>query len=153
MDLRTAKAILRGDDLRAEAERVLSARKRRRERGRPSREAREAKREGRNERLAVEVAAVKERSGGKCEWGDQFVSFPATEIHHLIGGGLRRHREDRTTLAHICDRCHRGYHEGAPWALRNAKEWAIRNGFREALRAIEHRIAKANEARTRQGDT
>ena len=60
---------------------------------------------------------------------------------------MRRPKEREDTCAAICGWCHRFWDNGDLATFRAAKEWAIRLGFREALREIEHRIALAEEAR------
>lgn len=107
---------------------------------------RATRKEERNERAAEIRAAVMERANGKCEFcgRDGF----ALEWAHIFGGGDRRHREDVTNTAANCWDCHRGWEKAKPETFRDAKDWAIRNFFGEALKEIEHREALAASAPT-----
>lgn len=108
----------------------------------------------RNDRARRIRAAVFARAGGRCEFcaarheahPDHRIQRPE-ELHHIIGGGLRRKMESTETTAAICIDCHRGWGRSDPEVLAAAKAWALRGGRRLALREIDHRIWKANEAR------
>lgn len=92
-------------------------------------------------------AGAKEADGsdGRCEWDAR--GFMVLQWHHLFGGGARTAMEREDTTAAICHDCHRGWERNDSTVLRNAKEWAIRHGFKDALARIEKKIAKATEAR------
>jgi hypothetical protein len=116
---------------------------------------RKAQRKDERRERAKEIrAAVFARAAGRCEWS--YLAAPAaqpmpTEWHHVIGGGLRRHRESVETTCAICTTCHRGWERGNDIVLDWALGWAKRNGFTEAQAAIEKRIAKVSEARSPRG--
>ena len=110
----------------------------------------EERREERNTRAAEIRAEVMKRADGRCEWC-QRDGFVLEWAHVIDGNGSRRAHESVETTAAVCADCHhRGWHGSGPRrdaALRSAKEWAIRLGFREAMAAIDKKIAKSNEAR------
>jgi hypothetical protein len=100
--------------------------------------------EPRREKVARIRGEVFARAAGCCEWGNH---GPPVELHHLLSGPLRRTGEKVETTAALCTPCHRAYHAGDLGVLSLAKEWAIRGGFREALRAIDKRIDKIEAVR------
>jgi hypothetical protein len=111
---------------------------------------------------AVKVARIRSavfaRAGAACEFcaAAQLANptrgcFGAEDWHHIIGAGLRRSHESVETTCAICRPCHRGWEAGDLDVLHAAKCWALRHGFREALRAIEKRIGKVEEARASLG--
>jgi hypothetical protein len=138
--------------VRAEARRVLAARSSRSRRTapkrKPGREAKEAQRNGRKERAAEIRGFVMGRARGYCEW----CRCPSLSLewHHVLSGGERRPRESVETTAAVCRYCHHTWHHSEVSTLRNAMEWATVHGFKDALRAIEKRIAKVQEARAAQ---
>jgi hypothetical protein len=134
-------------------------RKAKRERARrvgPKRRAGVEKKRATKEERRAKVAAVREavfcraidrRRTGLGTAACEFCEFQsATELHHLISGGARRLDERPETCAAVCTTCHREYHHCRLATLRAAKVWALMHGYRDALRAIEKRIAKVHEA-------
>jgi hypothetical protein len=108
--------------------------------GRTKAQRRASKKEHRSE---VRAACV-QRSDGECEC----CGGPgATEMHHLISGGLRSHREKPETCAMLCGFCHREWHRGGIAIIEAVGEWAQRHGYHEAEVECGRRIAKINEAR------
>lgn len=103
------------------------------------------RREERNIRLKVAREVAEARAGGKCEVCGR-TGF-ILQAHHLVSGGLRRHRESAETLLMICADDHRAIHRGDLDTLRSVKEATIRLGMREGLRAIDRRIERVEEAR------
>jgi hypothetical protein len=106
--------------------------------------------EERSKRAAEIRAAVMERAAGVCEWCSR--DGYALEWAHVIdGNGDKQAHEAVDTTAAACFDCHRrGWHgSGArrEKTLRDAKEWALRLGFRKALAEIDRKIAKVTEAR------
>jgi hypothetical protein len=153
MDLRTAQRILRGDDLKADAQRVIDARRSKRKRAtqrlprapeRPPEEPRAAK----VERIR---GAVFERAAGVCEFCATVPLMPVKgrpeEWHHCIGGPLRRELEAVENCAAICTECHRAYHRNDLDTLRSAATWAVEHEFRDAARTIARRLAKIEDVR------
>jgi hypothetical protein len=146
------------DKLHEEANRVLgklkaeSRSRRQRQKDRPPRapgKTSEQRREERNARATEIRAAVFARAAGFCEWhGPESKCPPPEEWHHVIGGGLRRPMEREDTTTAICRVCHRLWENHDMDTMRAAKEWAIRLGFKDALREIERRIAKVKRMRT-----
>jgi hypothetical protein len=96
--------------------------------------------------------AVFERAAGVCEFCATVPLMPTPgrpeEWHHCIGGPLRRELEAVENTAAICVPCHRGWDKSDLDVLERAKVWALRHGFREALRAIEKRIEHVERVRT-----
>lgn len=99
----------------------------------------------RNIRLKVAYEVAENRAAGRCEVCLR-LGF-VLQAHHLVSGGLRRHRESAETIVMICADDHRAIHRNDLDALRAVKEACIRLGLREGLKAIERRIAKVEEAR------
>jgi hypothetical protein len=109
---------------------------------------REIRRQEHVDRMADLRRKVVVRSHGCCEFCGASMHAAGFELHHVIGGSSRQAEERDDTVAGICLACHRAWHGSDPIiVLRNAMEWALRNGFRDALRAIEKRIAKVAEAK------
>lgn len=152
MDLKTAKAIVAGRDLRPEAKRFLASKERakaearRRSRARTPRAApgktRAQRREERLVALPFLRAGALERSKGACEFCMGSLAF-GWEFHHIIGGSARQEMERSDTVSAICIPCHRAWNAGDLETYAKAKTWALRHGFRDALRAIEKRIRLA----------
>ena len=142
----------RAQDLAAEvaqlrAEIVASKHRRRGREKRAPGVTREDRREARNERAAEIRAAVMERANGRCEWCGR-EGFALQWAHVIDGNGARQAHESVETTAAACSDCHlRGWHRNEMPTLRNAYEWALRLGFREAAHEIEKKIAKVEEAR------
>ena len=117
-----------------------------RKRGKRSPSPQAVRREERKERAPEIRAAVMARADGKCEWCGR-EGFVLEWAHVIDGNGFKRQHEDVTTTAAACADCHhRGWHGSGPrrmQTLRDAKAWALRLGFREALAEIERKIAKA----------
>ena len=108
---------------------------------------RDERRAERNERAAEIRAEVMKRADGRCEWCHKD-GFVLDWAHVIDGNGSRRAHEAVDTTAGVCADCHhRGWHKNRMETLLAAKEWAIRSGFREALAAIEKKIAKVEEGR------
>jgi hypothetical protein len=153
VDLRTAQRILRGDDLRAEAQRVINARRERRVRiaTRTPRVPEPPPEEPRAVKVERIRGPVFERAAGVCEFCSTVPLMPnrgrPEEWHHIIGGPLRRQMEAVDTTAAICIPCHRGWDKSDLSVLERAKVWALRHGFRVALRAIEKRIDHVERVR------
>lgn len=99
--------------------------------------------EPRREKVSRIRTAVFARAAGRCEFCH---AGEPREWHHIIGGPMRRTLEAVDTTAAICIDCHRGWNASKLDVLRLAKVWALRLGFRVALRAIEKRTAKVEEA-------
>jgi Fic family protein len=108
----------------------------------PTKEAAKAER---SDRLALlRMRALDRRSDGACEFCETAL---ATELHHLLSGGLRRHREELSTVAMICGECHRDYHRGDVQTLSQALEWAHRLGYWTTATAITKRLDKIGAVR------
>ena len=108
---------------------------------------RDERRKERNKRAAEIRASVMKRAEaqGGCEWcPEERKSLAVTlEWHHLLGGGQRRYVESVENTAGICWDCHRGWERSSTEVLAAARQWAIRLGFRDALRAIDRRTEGA----------
>lgn len=116
-----------------------------------------SRRADRNERMPGIRRAVMERAGvvydadgvvvkeGCCEFCHR-CGF-RLEWFHVIGGQMRRKEEAVDTTAGSCWDCHRGWERNDMDVMRSVKEWAIRNGFKRALAAVEKKIDKVTEAR------
>jgi hypothetical protein len=110
----------------------------------------EERKTAKDARSAAIRAAVMERAAGVCEWCNR--DGYALEWAHVIdGNGDKQAHEAVDTTAAACFDCHRrGWHgSGArrEKTLRDAKEWALRLGFRKALAEIDRKIGKAAESR------
>jgi hypothetical protein len=103
-----------------------------------------AARETRMQKVTRIRGAVFERAAGVCEFCRR---RQPREWFHVIGGPLRRKLESEGTTAAACWECHRAWERNDRDVMRAVKEWALRHGFREAVRAVERRIAKVEEAR------
>jgi hypothetical protein len=131
-----AQAVL--DEAKAKA-------KRRRERSKPTREARGAERMSARERRRTIREQVFERADGVCEsCGER----TATEMHHAMQGGPRARRESVSLCAAVCEHCHVWAHRGDLHILRSLLAWAKHYGYGMAAAALEHRIAKVRESRS-----
>lgn len=106
-----------------------------------------AKKEERRAKVAAIREAVFARAGANCEFCRMPVGVLPLEWHHIIGGGLRRHRESVETTVAICRPCHDDWERGSLLVLAEAVEWAARHKFGGALAAINRRVAKVEEAR------
>ena len=136
------------------AGRELLARMKREERAKASRrkdrgprapgESKAAKREERSKRAAEIRAAVFARAGDTCECCR---ARAPVEWHHLISGGERRHHEAVETTAALCPWCHVGLHKNRFDVLVAMVAWAAEHRYGDALRALNHRLAKLDEAR------
>lgn len=112
--------------------------------GRAPRAPKEPEAEPRKLTVARIRGAVFERARGLCEFCRQ---RPPREWFHVIGGPLRRKLESEETTAAACWPCHRAWERNDMNLMRAVKEWALRLGYCEALRAVEKRIMKVEEAR------
>jgi hypothetical protein len=114
----------------------------------PRVKAKTEKRDGRNARMARIRMDVFNGSGGncaaKCATPIRYDTFHA---HHVIGGGERQAKESVKTVAPLCGACHEKVHAGDLETLVNLRWWAQETGRREAMHALERRIAKVEEAR------
>jgi hypothetical protein len=139
-------------DLLRERARQLAARKQHDKRvsakAAPRVKAKTEKRDGRNARMARIRMDVFNGSGGncaaKCATPIRYDTFHA---HHVIGGGERQAKESVKTVAPLCGACHEKVHAGDLETLVNLRWWAQETGRREAMHALERRIAKVEEAR------
>jgi len=131
------------------AEKVRKAKKARRARrlarSLPSRKARAATREERRAESAEIRAAVFLRAGARCEVPN--CPRPPDEWHHIASGSNRRLEEAEDSTCAICIPHHRLAQAGDRETLRSLLTWAIGRVFRPAVRALEHRISKIDEAR------
>lgn len=91
-------------------------------------------------------AQVWERCQGRCEVSGVELGA-AWELHHLDGGGSRRSRQGLGNCLAASWEVHRLIHRGDLATLRNALEACIRLGMPEGVKAMTHRLAKAEEAR------
>ena len=105
-----------------------------------------AERDAERDARAAEIRAeVMKRADGQCEWCHR--EGLVLQWAHVIDGSDKQAREDVDTTAGACADCHlRGWHGSGPrrmQTLRNALEWALRLGFKDAAREIERKIEKA----------
>ncbi len=112
-----------------------------------SKAAKAGKRVERNARMAEIRARVMERARGRCE----LCGTPASEAHHVLGGGLRRHRESVETVLALCPECHRALHRSNETTLYQAVVVCRRDGLNEAAAALAHRLDKIAESQRRAG--
>jgi hypothetical protein len=128
-----------------------TAKRERKRRTAPKRKERVAKKRATKEERRAKVTAVREavmaRAGHACEWCRVPASMLPLDMHHVLSGPVRRSAESAETCAAICRPCHVEWHRGSALLMRDAKEWALRHGFKDALRAIDRRIAKVEESR------
>jgi len=103
----------------------------------------EQRRDERRKRMADIREALRVKAGGECE---RCFSL-GTEAHHVIGGGLRRHRESLNTMLLLCEDDHRLLHRGDPDTLEWAHAYCNGSGMHEAAAALAKRIDKVHEAR------
>ena len=141
--LRRAGDGIMGELDKLEAE-IRASGKRKASKATPSPQA--VRRDERKERAPEIRAAVMARADGKCEWCGR-EGFVLEWAHVIDGHGSKRQHEAENTTAGACADCHlRGWHGSGPrrmQTLRNALEWALRLGFKDAAREIERKIEKA----------
>lgn len=105
---------LSSGDARAMLDKMDREKRERRKRTAPKRadrvRAKEERKATRRENMAAIRALVVERAGGRCEVCGADSAHVACEAHHLVAGGLRRHRESVETVILLCLDCHRAYH-------------------------------------------
>jgi 5-methylcytosine-specific restriction endonuclease McrA len=130
-----------GPAISARARGLLAPRKRVARDVGPDRKAQ--RKDERRKRMADIREAVMVRAEGECELCHE----PAAEVHHLVSGGLRQHRESVETLIALCQPHHLAAHRNGMATLETLEEWAIVNRYGEAQAALRRRIDKAIEAR------
>ena len=128
---------------RGEARHLLLAlkprRRPRREQRAPGR-SRDERRKERRERLASVREVVMSRLGGKCE---VCAERPATDAHHVEGGGLRQHRETADLMLALCRECHREIHAGDVGTLGSAEMYCRLRKMERAANVLQRRWEKA----------
>jgi hypothetical protein len=139
-------------DLVREQARQLAARKQHDKRvsvkAAPRVKAKAEARDGRNARMARIRMDVFNGSGGNCAaMCATPIRYDTFHAHHVIGGGERQAKESVKTVAPLCGSCHEKVHAGDLETLVNLRWWAQETGRREAMHALERRIAKVEEAR------
>jgi len=103
------------------------------------RKERAERKAAKREHTAKVRAEVFRRHEGLC----LVCSEAATEMHHLVGGGLRRSYEAIGTCVPLCGSCHRKYHRNDLATLRSLYVSAINLRLdATAIRAVAFRIDK-----------
>jgi hypothetical protein len=121
-DLKMVRGLLSGDpNARHRAMVLLEAAqahaKRHAVKTRPGRAVKAATKDVRQANWQTTKAAVRERSGGRCE----LCGSAACDTHHILSGPLRKKYEAVNSVADLCRSCHDRIHEG-DWGTLNALE-------------------------------
>ena len=106
----------------------------------------EERREERNSAFDEIRKKVYDRAEGRCEVCGVDAGDVLCQAHHLISGGLRRHRESVETVMLLCADCHRAYHRSVPAVLAQVREWCLSHNYNEAGAAVTRRIDKLEAA-------
>jgi hypothetical protein len=120
-------------------DRYTKGRLRRLEKSRPRRAEKQAARDERNAGMATIRAEVMRRAAGTCELCH---NDKVHEVHHLIGGAMRRKMEATNTCIGLCLTCHRNVHDSEWATMVNLELWAKTNASWEAARLVTKRVTR-----------
>jgi hypothetical protein len=138
------------EDLVREQKRQLAAKRSSRRRTAPRRKPGEEKKSASRRERTAEIARLREVAfaftGGRCLacMGELPWNW---HLHHLVSGGLRRHRESERNTVALCPACHHLAHRNDVGTLAALITWAATNGDDECRRTMARRIEKLQAPR------
>ena len=97
-------------------------------------------RQERSDRLAILRAVLLDETGSTCAICPRILTLDTMELHHLVSGGLRRHRERKETCAPLCKPCHTGEGHNNEATMRALLAWCVETGRQEGARELTRRL-------------
>lgn len=101
----------------------------------------------REARLLAIRGALLDETGGFCAVCRCVIGIGDMEAHHIVSGGLRRHRERKETMVALCHGCHTGDGHNNPEVMAKLLAWCQRTGRQEAARELTRRLDKIERMR------